>query len=174
MTRNTHKPDSEQRLIHAYNRMMERLKSALEHIEHGARPVLDQIVTGAQQKAVELGELSREEANKVADYLKRDIEDVADYLTGPEAKELSDWFKFDIGLIENRVLELFTSVADKTKLELLELEQRANQAGKYHTGEITGIGTLTCSHCGEALHFHATGHIPPCPKCHASTFNRLA
>ena len=172
MMSNSHQPDSDQKLIHAYNRMMERLKNAFGHIEHGARPMLDHLITAAQQKAVELGELSREEAVKVADYLKRDIEDVKDYLTGPEARELSDWFKFDIGLIEDRVLELFTSVADRTKLELLELEQRARRASEYHTGEITGIGTLICSRCGEALHFHATGHIPPCPKCHATTFTR--
>jgi len=172
MTRNSPRPDSDQRLIHAYNRMMERLKNAMEHIEHEARPVLDHFITAAQQKAVELGELSREEAVKVATYLKRDMEEVKDYLTGPEARELSDWFKFDIGLVEDRVLELFSSVADKTKLELLELERRASRAGEYHTGEITGVGTLVCSQCGEALHFHATGHIPPCPKCHATTFAR--
>lgn len=172
MTHRNNPSDPDQRFIHAYDRMMEHLRNALEHIEHETRPALGHFIEAAQEKAVELGELSREEAEKIGNYLKRDIEDAAEYLTGPEAKELSDWFKFDIGLIEDRLLELFTSVADKTKLELLQLEQRARRAGEYHTGEITGIGTLTCSRCGEALHFHAAGHIPPCPKCHATTFTR--
>lgn len=153
--------------------MMERLKSAFEHIEHGARPVLSHFVEAAQQKAVELGELSRDEAEKIGNYLKRDVEDAAEYLAGPEARELSDWFKFDIDLIEDRLFELFSSVADKTKLELMAWEERARHAGKYHTGEITGIGTLNCIQCGQAIHFHATGHIPPCPSCHATLFSRV-
>jgi len=172
MANKTNQPDSNQRLIHAYNRMMEHLKSAFEHIEHEARPALGHLIEVAQQKAVELGELSREEAEKIGIYIQRDIEDAAEYLAGPEAKELSDWFKFDIGLIEERLLELFSSVADKTKLELMVLEERARQAGKYHTGEITGIGTLICTQCGKEIHFHTTGHIPPCPKCHATLFTR--
>jgi len=172
MTHKPNLPDSDQRLIHAYNRMMEHIKNAIDHIEHEARPALSHFVETAQQKAVELGELSREEAEKIGNYLKRDIEDAAEYLAGPEAKELSDWLKFDIGLIEDRLLELFGSVADKTKLEHMALEERARQAGKYHTGEITGIGTLICTQCSKAIHFHATGHIPPCPRCHATLFTR--
>jgi uncharacterized protein YbaR (Trm112 family) len=172
MTSKDNPTDHEQRLVRGYNHMLERLKTAYDNLEHEARPVFGHLVDIAQQKAVEFGELSREEAERIGDYLKRDIEDVADYLAGPETKELADWFKFDISLIENRILELFASVADKTKLELMELEERARMAGKYHTGEITGIGSLVCEQCGQVVHFHATGHIPPCPRCHATLFTR--
>ena len=41
-----------------------------------------------------------------------------------------------------------------------------------HTGEVTGAGTLVCDKCGEKLHFHKAGKIPPCPKCHATQFHR--
>lgn len=172
MARKNKLPDSDQRLVHAYNHMMTRLKTAFERIEHETPLALSNFIETAQQKAVELGELSREEAEKIGTYLRRDIEDAVEYLTGPEARELSDWFKFDMGLIEARLLELFTSVADKTKLELMALEERARQTDQFHTGEITGIGTLICSQCSQAIHFHTTGHIPPCPKCHATSFTR--
>ena len=42
----------------------------------------------------------------------------------------------------------------------------------YHTGEISGPGTLLCVACGTELHLHKTGRIPPCPKCHATQFKR--
>ncbi|MDH5595020.1 MAG: zinc ribbon-containing protein, partial [Gammaproteobacteria bacterium] len=46
--------------------------------------------------------------------------------------------------------------------------------GEWHTGEVVGVGTLRCKACGELLHFHATGHIPPCPKCQKTVFNRVS
>lgn len=158
--------------LNAYNRMMERVKAAYEEAAEEARPVLAHLIDDAKKKAVELGELTQEEAERIGTYLKRDLEDAADYLTSPEVKELVDWFKFDISLIEDRLLEMFTSVADQTKLELMQLEERARTANDYHTGEITGIGTLVCKACGEHLHFHASGHIPPCAKCHGTVFVR--
>ncbi len=161
-----------EKLVHAYNIMMERVKHAIEEAGEEARPKVSELVARAQKKAIELGELSGEEAIKIGDYLKRDLDAAADYLAGPDAQELVDWLKFDIELIEDRLLEMFLSVADQTKVELLALEERAAHADEYHTGEITGPGTLVCTACNEQLHFHQTGHIPPCPKCHATAYKR--
>jgi len=167
----TDKNDENSRLTQTYNRMMSHLKAALDLSEKDTPP-LEQLLHNAKSKLVELEEATLEEAEKVGTYLKRDIEDVANYFAGPEAKELSDWIKFDIEQIETRTLELFSSVADKTKLALFELEQRAAHAHEYHTGEITSIGTLYCASCSQAMHFTTTGHIPPCPKCHRTIFLR--
>jgi len=168
----SNKNDDNSHLIQAYNRMMSHLRTAFEQAEKGTPPTLEILLGKAKSKLIELEEATLEEAEKVGNYLKRDMEDVANYLAGPEAKELSDWIKFDIQQIEKRALELFGSVADKTKLALFELEQQAAHAHDYHTGEITGIGTLHCSSCGQAMHFTTTGHIPPCPKCHHTVFTR--
>ncbi|MCP4126955.1 MAG: zinc ribbon-containing protein, partial [Gammaproteobacteria bacterium] len=87
-------------------------------------------------------------------------------------EEFRNWFSFDLELIENRLLEMFANVADRTRVELDALAERAREAAFYHTGEITGPGTLICTECGKALHFHKAGHIPPCSKCHATSFKR--
>ncbi len=150
-----------EKLVHAYNVMMERVKHAIEEAGEGASPKVAELVSKAQKKAVELGELSGEEAIKIGDYLKRDLDAAADYLAGPDAQELVDWLKFDIELIEDRLLEMFLSVADQTKVELLALEARAAHADEYHTGEITGPGTLVCTACGEHIHFHQTKRSQP-------------
>jgi hypothetical protein len=160
------------RLVTAYNRMLEQVRHAGEVAEKEVRPALAHLLETAKDKAVELGELTREEAEKVAAWIRRDVGDAADYLRHSEAGELVDWLKFDIRLVEERLLELFTSVADQTRLELIRLKQAAERSTEYHTGEVTGIGALACVGCGKVLHFHATGHIPPCPKCHGTRFVR--
>ena len=68
--------------------------------------------------------------------------------------------------------EVNPKVADQTSQALRGFAEQAREASVYHTGEITAPGVLACTACGETLHFHKTGHIPPCPKCQATTFRR--
>ena len=163
-----------QRLIHAYNRMMERVKTRLEELEkteQEALPKLKQSIEHAVEKAVELGELTREEAHLIGEYVRRDLED-AGYYMAQSGEDLRAWLRFDLELIEDRLLELFSAAVDKTRLEMLAFQETIERAFHYRTGEITGPGALQCENCGELLHFHATSHIPPCPKCHATSFTR--
>ena len=89
--------------------------------------------------------------------------------TGGDFKK---WLAIDIAMIEDYLFERFKEAADQTTVELLKLKQSAESA-EYHTGEVTGPGILMCDECGEQLHFHKAGHIPPCPKCKHSRFHRL-
>lgn len=173
MTEHNRKPAGDDRLVTAYNRMMERVRSMIDRAGERALPTLQHRIDAAKDKAVELGELTREEAEKVGDYLKRDIEDAAGYLAEP-SQEFADWLRFDIELIEERLLEMFLAVADRTKVELLQLQRQAERADAWHTGELAGIGTLECLDCGKQIHFHTTGRIPPCPSCHGTAFRRLS
>lgn len=157
--------------LHAYNRMMERVRGRLRNTEHKTVAALHAAIDDAKATAVELGELTRDEAELLGAYLRRDLEDAGDYLA-KTGTELGGWLQFDIALIESGLREMFIEAADQTKLALLELAERAREASIYRTGEITGVGTLRCSGCGTLLHFHATTHIPPCPKCHGTVFDR--
>ena len=157
-----------ERLIEAYNRMMERVRSVVGEEADALREAVDH----AEEKAVELGELTREEAEKIGDYLVRDLHDAGEYLAG-DGEELKGWLRFDLDKIEAQVLTLFSEMADKTSLELAQLAERARRAGEFRTGQVTGIGTLECIDCGERLHFKKTGHIPPCPKCRGASFRRV-
>jgi len=168
MTDHQEKPT--EKLIHAYNTMMERASEAFEQAENGIHN-MQQAFERARDRAVELDELTREEAEEIADYLKRDFQEAAYYLTDT-GNELRDWLHLDIELIEQSLLDLISSVADKTRIELKQIEQQAWRASEYHTGQITGAGSLECVECGEVLHFKQTGHIPPCPKCQNSVFIR--
>lgn len=114
--------------------------------------------------------LSEEDAVKLESYVKRDLIDAARY-QDKTGNSLQDWLGFDLALIKDEFLEMFSVAADKTTTELLLLKLQAESA-EYHTGELTGLGTLVCDQCGDKLHFHKPGHIPPCPKCSSTHFHR--
>ncbi len=165
--------DLKDKHVNAYHRMLENVKTFIDDAGKEFGPKIQYAIDAAKDKAGEIDELTREEIDKLGDYLQRDLEDAGQYLQ-ENGKELADWLKFDIELIEDRFIDTFAVVADQTKLELAQLADRANKIGVWKTGEITGIGTLVCKSCGEELHFHKTGHIPPCPKCNATEFKRPA
>jgi len=163
----TDKLELSMKLIEAYNNMLHRIADSLSSAGDKLKPTLDESL----EEAAALNELGREEIDTISGYLRRDVEAAAQWMA-EDGQELADWLRFDVEQVEARALEAFTQLADSTTLELKQLEQQANAVGEWHTGEITGIGTLVCMKCDEELHFHKTGHIPPCPKCHGSRFKR--
>lgn len=164
-------PNLDKKLIAAYDNMMARIAKLLDTAEQQALPVLQKNIEKATQQAIELKEVTQEEAEKLSYYIRRDLQDAAEYLE-QTGDELSTWLSFDLELVEDRLLEVFSKVADKTRLELAQLEAQAKRSEEYHTGEITGIGTLVCRSCDTFVHFKKTGRIPPCPKCHQTVFVR--
>ena len=159
---------SENKFITAYNNMVKHLHEALggasKNIAHG--------LDVAKEKTSEVGGLTQEEINKVSDFVKRDVEDAAHALTDSGDESLSEWLKFDIEMLENFALDAFMNVADKTRVELAELEQLARETNTYHTGEITSPGTFVCTQCAKEINFKSTSCIPECPQCGCKTFQR--
>jgi len=167
------KPDAVDRLVDAYERMLKRVHETIEQAEKEAVPAFRELLHKTRDNMVELGELTREEANKVAEYVERDIKDAASYIADT-GEDMKSWWRFDLDLIEQRMLEMFSRVADQTSVQLRNWAEQARQASLYHTGEVTGPGTLVCDSCGAEMHMHKTGRIPPCPKCHATDFKRTS
>jgi len=154
-----------------YEKMYERAAENFHKAEEKTGSLLHKLIDEAKDKAVELEEVSEEDAVKLAGWLKRDLDDAVNYLS-ETGHELKDWLGFETTLLESAVLDLLLKAADKTTVELLAMKENAQRPYAYRTGEITGPGTLVCDQCGEKLHFHRAGKIPPCPKCHATSFHR--
>ncbi|MHB1176666.1 MAG: zinc ribbon-containing protein [Sulfuriferula sp.] len=117
-----------------------------------------------------LNKFSDDEVVQLEEYLKRDMVDAAWYLD-KTGKELKDWLGFDVALMKHEFWERFSQAADQTTTALYQLKLEAEIA-EYHGGELIGLGTLVCDQCGEKLHFHKPGRIPPYPKCHSALFHR--
>lgn len=170
MTKLTPPHDPLDALGEAYETLLEKAMDESKTVKEKSGPVLHKFIDEIAQKSSDVNELAGEEAVKIGQYLKRDLVEAAIYLE-KTGKGLKDWLGFDLNILEDRLRDNFNQAADQTTVELLKLKQEANAAG-YRTGEITGPGTLFCDKCGEILHFHKAGHIPPCPKCQGTQFHR--
>ena len=159
---------SDNKFVEAYDDLMEHLYEIMDDTLHSVADAMDQ----AKEKMSELGGFTQEEINDVADFLMRDIEHAANTTEAGSNDSLADWFKFDIDLIENFALDAFTSLADKTRLELAKIKTQANKYHPYKSGDITGPGTFICDHCDKKIAFKSTCEIPECPECKAKTFTR--
>lgn len=166
--------DRKERLVQAYDHMLEGVRDWIQELEDATVPAIEKALDNAREKTMELNELTREEADKVGEYLRRDLLHLGEHLDEKKDDDLRSWFRMDLELIETKLADLFSSVADRTTVELERLREIASLSEFWSTGEITGPGILECTACGEQLHFSKTGHIPPCPKCHATSFKRLS
>jgi hypothetical protein len=168
---NEHKKDPVDRLVGAYEEMLGRVNEAAETAEKKTVPWLRDALAQARDKAVELEELTREEAEKVSRYVERDLHEAASFIAD-SGQEFRDWVNFDWRLMQSRMLDMFANMADQTSLALRDFAEQARSASEYRSGEITAPGTLECTVCGETVELAATGVVPSCPKCQATTFRR--
>ena len=155
-----------------YETMYEQVAENLHKAKDKTGPLIHQLIDEAKDKAKEIEEVTEEDAEKLGAWLKRDLDDVISYLSETEYA-VKDWLGFETSLIKNAMIRMMLETADKTTVELLRMKENAHKPYDYRTGEIAGFGTLICDECGEKLHFHKAGKIPPCPKCHKTSFHRI-
>jgi hypothetical protein len=160
------------RLIHAYNLMLQRIEDALGSPTAPSETNLKHALDSARDQSIVLGELKPEEASRVHDFVIRDLYDAGRHLA-MEEHDIADWLRLSLLVVEKELLDRFTLLAETAKVELKHLEKAKRRYDEWHTGEVTTIGTLRCRHCGELVHFEHTGSIPPCPKCHATVYGRV-
>jgi Zinc-ribbon containing domain len=157
------------KLAKAYTDLMEHLYVAMDDTLHSMADALDI----AKEKIHKAGDLTLEEVEIISDALKRDIESAAHALPANKDKSaLSDWFKFDIELLENFALDAFLGLADKTRIALAKLGEEAKHHS-YKSGTVTLPGTFTCDGCAKEIAFKTTSEIPECPACHGTSFTRV-
>jgi len=163
--------NKQEHLVPAYQKMMDRVDENYKQPSTTDK-TLHQRIDDAIDKAIELEELTGEEAKRIGNYLRRDLQDAGEFIVTTE-QAFADWVRFDLELIEERLLEMFSLMVDQAQLELENLAETARQATEWHSGEIAGIGTLDCESCGKALHFYKPDFIPACPNCGATRFRRV-
>jgi rubrerythrin len=155
--------------VDAYTDLMEHLYEVMDDALHSWADALDI----AKEKIRKVSDLTNEELDEITGFVKRDIEHAAHKLSDKEDSDsLSEWFRFDVELLENFTLDAFLSLADKTRIELAKLEELA-KTHVYHSGDITIPGTFICDNCGKEIAFKSPSQIPECPACHANTFIRI-
>ncbi len=109
-------------LTSAYNQMMKSMRETFEQDEANNLS-LQNVLDLAKYQAVHRGDLSSEEAFEIGECIKRDINDAAEYMM-ETSTEFYDWLMLDIDTIERKVIKLFLTVADYTRLELELFRQK--------------------------------------------------
>lgn len=101
--------------------MMQAMREAFEQDETNDMS-LQKALDLAKHQAVHRGEINTEEAHEIGECIKRDINDAAEFMM-ETSSEFYDWLMLDIEIIERKVVKLFLSVADYTRVELKQLRQ---------------------------------------------------
>ncbi|MDP2169351.1 MAG: hypothetical protein Q8J96_02915 [Rhodocyclaceae bacterium] len=123
----------------------------------------------AHEQLTALGEFSAEQGAELKQYLARDLDQtIADaQQLGEEAKE-----RFHPARLGAGALSSLATVLELTGNALRSLSSKTKETLTYRTGEMTSAGTLTCQACGQKVQLKKTGHVPPCPKCSSTLFNK--
>jgi hypothetical protein len=157
------------KFVTAYTDLMESLYLAMDNTLHTWADAYNI----AKAKIHKAGDLTLEEIDVISDALKRDIESAAHGLPEHQDKNsLSEWFKFDVDLIENFALDAFLSLADKTRVDLAKLGEQAKHH-TYESGVVTLPGTFRCDQCSKEIAFKTPSQIPECPACQGKHFTRI-
>lgn len=159
-------------LSEVYETMYEHVADNLHKAKKQSGSLVRDLIEEAVEKVVKVEGIAAEDADNLATWLRRDFDDVINYVSETDYA-VKDWLGFETSLIKNELIKAMLDTADKTTLALLRMKENAHKPYDYRTGEVAGFGTLICDECGEKLHFHKAGHIPPCPKCHNTSFHRI-
>ena len=161
---------SSHRLIEAYNQMMASIRSSFETSDDDEMS-LNKAMAMAREEITHISDVTQDEAEEISNFIKRDINDAAEYMM-ETSSEFSDWLMLDIEVIERKLIDLFLSVADKTRVELEQFGVQNRGLSQYYSGEITGPGTLQCNACGHKVAFTTTSQIENCTECGHNSFRR--
>lgn len=158
-------------LADGYNKMMERIKSTIDNSTEDSPPTLQSAIDKAINKAHKDKELTQQEAEQIASTIKRDLNDAAEHLMETNS-DFTEWLKMDLDALEEKVLDLFLSVADHTRMELKQFVDNISDSTHY-TNELACRGDYQCNHCDNVIHIDSVSPLTSCPACKHTEFSRF-
>ncbi|MDX1457542.1 MAG: zinc ribbon-containing protein [Marinobacter sp.] len=160
--------------LKVYDRMLQRVQGGLNEAEEITLDGLTEEIGKAVEVEYALEEMTREEVDLLSAYLKRDLEHLMHFVD-ETGEGLAEWLQLDISLIEHQLADMLFSVADKTRLDTLELNQKLDNDDQSHyiSGEVATAGMFKCLNCGHMKCLTATSHIQPCEACGSHYYERV-
>ncbi len=167
-----HRPEHSAKAPEVYNRMLEKVYRSIENVEEKSWPYIKDKIEEAAELEVVAEEMTREELDLLKAYLKRDLSELGVFMhkTG---EGVAAWLKFDLNALEHTFMQALMGVADRTRIEQTELQQRLEHGPEdYISGEIATVGTLRCLECGSLVTLTETQVLEPCHQCQSHYFHR--
>ena len=157
----------------SYDRLLQRIQQSLEQVEQKTSDAIQHEIEQAIELEEAAEEMTREELDLLGAYLKRDIDSLTHFVSRT-GKGVADWLKFDLHLLEDKLASQLLSVADKTTLEHLALQNAKKQVDEeiYVAGETVVAGTFSCLNCGDIYVITQSKMLENCLECGGDTYRR--
>ena len=157
------------KLAEQYDQLASKFNAIYLSSKERGREAMSVALDKAHEQLTALGTFSADQGAALKTSLARDLDltiSVAHHL-GEEAKDRLHPSRLGAGALSSiaAVLELSSNA-------LRKLSDETQESITYKTGEMTSAGTLTCQSCGQKVHLKHTGHVPPCPKCSGTLFQK--
>lgn len=156
-------------LVSRFDQLAARAKEIFEASADRSPEALEAALAEAREGFEAAGELSRDDGEKLKGWLRRDLQLARRCAHLVQASPRGG---LDHDPVSAGYLALAAAVLDSRSEALTAWAAEVDEATKFHTGEITGPGTLSCGLCGTATHLLASSRIPPCAKCQAAVFTK--
>lgn len=159
--------------VDSYGKVITRLEKSIAKAENQSWETLKDEVDKAVEFEQGVANLTKEEASLLSAYVKRDVSQLLHFVS-ETGKGLREWLRFDLDLLESKLRKTLLSIADKTTVDLDQLERRLHHdVGTYVAGEVACPGVLRCNDCGKMVCLVETTHIDSCHKCEGIYFQRV-
>lgn len=156
----------------AYEALRGEVRALLEEAQERLSPEqMRRAVDEGARRLREAGRFTAETLGRAAETVRKDLLSAARELR-PGVERLTDTAGGLLETLRDRGGHLAALAARALGEWAQELGDRLDAALAYHTGEVAHAGTFVCTRCGETIRLERTGRLPPCPRCHHTTFRR--
>ena len=164
----------EDKLVRHYDSALSRIEGRLADAEIKTYEALQQEVKDAVEFEYEVERLTKDEVALLTTWLTRDLQHLGHFVS-TTGRGLGEWLNIDLSALELSLARALQSVADKTRLDQLELEQKLeSDMGTYLEGELATAGTFACTNCDKMVVVTQTKPIERCHRCDNHIFHRVS
>ena len=140
-----------------FDDVVETLKHSPEEVNH--------VLEISSQYVEAANDMTKDELALISAYVKSDLKEFA------ESYEESKKGPFYL-MVADSIWQGLLEITDRTKVEWAELFADLEHQGLYQSGEVIGLGTLVCDHCGHQTQYNHPTVIIPCVQCGHKAFSR--
>ncbi len=153
----------------AYDAIVTRVADQLKRTQDRSGEALNTALGRASELTNAAGEFTSEQIERASGYVRRDLFSLSE---NRERASVLVRDRLRPSRVKDGFLALASEVIERAGSGLSRLSDRIEKPLQFDTGEVTGPGTLTCTTCDSQMRFRNTGRIPPCPRCHATSFKK--
>lgn len=165
---------SDEKLARHYDSALTRLEDRLAEAEINTLESLKSEIRDAIAFEHELERLTKDEVALLNTWLTRDLQNLGHFVSST-GRGLGEWLNIDLSALELSLARALQSVADKTRIDQLELEQKLDSdMGTYLEGELATAGTFACTDCNKMVVLTHTRTVERCHRCDNHIFHRVS